>query len=118
MQSARFFLQSSELGLPHSPSHAGECAPPPPLVPGEGHTHFRERGWGEFKFRRGDIQYIVVLYLYMYFVGWTSSQSPSILAAVNYICLSKSKYAQDTTKVEGKSAKRRNLLPIRAKKKN
>ncbi len=39
-QSAKLFLQSSELGLPHplTPSHAGECVPPPPFVPGGGGT--------------------------------------------------------------------------------
>jgi len=42
-QNARFFLQSSELGLP-TPSPEGECVPPS-LVPG-GHSRLRERGWG------------------------------------------------------------------------
>jgi len=44
-QSARLFLQSSELG-PLTPSPAGECVPLPlPLVPG-GHTPLREKGGG------------------------------------------------------------------------
>jgi hypothetical protein len=49
-QSAKLFLQSLELGLPH-PSPAGECAPP--LVPREGHTRLRERGGGVPVPRRG-----------------------------------------------------------------
>jgi hypothetical protein len=53
-QSAKLFLQSSELGLPHS-SPAGECALPPFAWGGEGHTHWRERGVGESQFRRGYI---------------------------------------------------------------
>jgi hypothetical protein len=44
-QSARPFLQSSELGL-LTPSSAGECVPLPPLVQGGGHSRLRERGWG------------------------------------------------------------------------
>jgi hypothetical protein len=44
-QSARLFLQLSELGFSH-PLTAGVCAPPPPLVPGEGHTRLREEGVG------------------------------------------------------------------------
>jgi hypothetical protein len=35
-QSAKLFLQSSELGLPHPPLPAGECAPPPLWSGGEG----------------------------------------------------------------------------------
>jgi hypothetical protein len=65
-QSAKLFLQSSELGLPH-PSPAGECALPP-LLGGEGHTHWRERGVGESQFHEGT--YTVVLCIHMYFVGW------------------------------------------------
>ncbi len=40
-QSARLFLQSSELGLPH-PSPAGEYAHPPPLVA----PSLAGKGWG------------------------------------------------------------------------
>jgi hypothetical protein len=43
-QSAKLFLQSSELGTPQ-PSPAGECATPPPRFWGEGHTRWRHRGW-------------------------------------------------------------------------
>ncbi len=61
--SAKLFLQSSELGLPH-PLAAGECAPHPPFGPGGGQTRLRERGWGWSQFRRGNIRvlYTVVLY--------------------------------------------------------
>jgi hypothetical protein len=44
-QSAMLFLQSLELGLT-TLSHAGECVPPPLLVPGGHSTRLRERGWG------------------------------------------------------------------------
>ncbi len=44
-QSAKLFLQSSELGLPH-PSLAGECVPPPFDSEREGHIRLGERGWG------------------------------------------------------------------------
>jgi hypothetical protein len=62
-QSAKLFLQSSELELAHPlaagegaahPLAAGEGAPHP-LVRGGGHTRLRERGWGESQYRRGDI---------------------------------------------------------------
>jgi hypothetical protein len=43
-QSAKLFLQSSELRLP-TPSPAGEC-PPSPLVPGEGDTLTAGEGVG------------------------------------------------------------------------
>jgi hypothetical protein len=44
MQSAKLFLQSSELGLPH-PSPTGECAPPLWFRGVEAHS-LRERGGG------------------------------------------------------------------------
>ncbi len=43
-QSARLFLQSSELGPPRNPLTRRRVCPPP-LIPGEGHTRLRERGW-------------------------------------------------------------------------
>jgi hypothetical protein len=64
-QSAKLFLQSSELGLPH-PSPAGECALPPFAWGGGAHSLARE-GVGESHFRRGDI-HCGTLYIYMYFV--------------------------------------------------
>jgi hypothetical protein len=42
-QSAKLFLQSSKLGLPHPPTRKRVL--PPPLVPG-GSLALRERGWG------------------------------------------------------------------------
>jgi hypothetical protein len=59
-QSAKLFLQSSELGLPH-PSTAGECAPPPPLVPGGRGTLACRRWGGGIPIPEGT--YTVVLYL-------------------------------------------------------
>ncbi len=49
-QSAKLFLQSSELGLPHPLTRRRVC-PPYPSV----HTRSQERGMGESQFRRGDI---------------------------------------------------------------
>jgi hypothetical protein len=43
-QSAKLFLQSSELGLPPTP-HPQASVPPPPCFWGEGNTRRRERGW-------------------------------------------------------------------------
>jgi hypothetical protein len=63
-QSAKLFLQSSVLGLPH-PSIAGKCA----VCSGGGGAHsLAGEGVGESQFRRGT--YTVVLYLrvYMFFV--------------------------------------------------
>ncbi len=62
-QSAKLFLQSSELGLPQ-PLTRRECAPPPPRVWGAGHTRW---GWESPNFDEGT--YIVVLFIYMYFVA-------------------------------------------------
>ncbi len=64
-QSAKLFLQSSELGLP-IPLAAGECAlpPPHPLVRGGGHTRLRERGWVSPNSDEGT--YTVVLYNTVY----------------------------------------------------
>ncbi len=61
-QSVKFFLQSSELGLPH-PSPADECVAPP-SVPGEGHTRLRERGWESPNSDEGHTLYIYVLCAY------------------------------------------------------
>jgi hypothetical protein len=47
-----------------NPSPAGECAPP--LVRGEGHTRWRERGWASPNSNEGTNT--VVLFIYMYFV--------------------------------------------------
>ncbi len=62
-QSAKLFLQSSELGLPH-PSPAGECAPPPFDSWGGGGTLACRKGVGESQFRRGDI-HCGTLYIYV-----------------------------------------------------
>ncbi len=45
---------------------AGEYAPPPHPLQGEGHTRLRERGWGSPNSDEGT--YTVVLYIYKYFV--------------------------------------------------
>jgi hypothetical protein len=50
-----------------NPSPAGECAAPPPLVPGgAGHTRLQERGRENPNSDEGT--YTVLLYLYTYFV--------------------------------------------------
>ncbi len=81
-QSAKLFLLSSELGLPH-PSPAGECAP---LWFGvEGHTRWREKGWESPNSDEGT--YTVVLFIYIYVLcraslhlrpnSWTKSKQKS-----------------------------------------
>ncbi len=53
-QSAKLFLQSSELGLPQPLTHRRVC-PPPHLVPGGGAHSLAREGVGESQVRRGDI---------------------------------------------------------------
>ncbi len=62
-QSAKPFLQSSELGLPQPLTHRRVC-PPPLWYRGEGHT--RWRGWESPNFDQGT--YTVVLCMNLYFV--------------------------------------------------
>ncbi len=61
-RSAKLVLQSSELGLPRPLTRTRVYAPPPLLVPGEGHTSWRVREWESPN--SDDGTYIVVLYLY------------------------------------------------------
>jgi hypothetical protein len=57
--STKPFLQSSELGLPHSLNR--RRVSPPPLVPKVGHTRLRERGWSVLVPTRGHrLWYFVV----------------------------------------------------------
>ncbi len=67
-QSAKLFLQSSELGLPQPLTRRRVCPPPPLWHRGKEHTRWRERGLGESLFRRGDIHCGTPLCIYMYFV--------------------------------------------------
>jgi hypothetical protein len=69
IKSAKLFLQSSELGLPHLLAGGRLC--PPPLVWGGGgsvHTRLpaREWGWGSPNSDKGTDT--LVLLVYMYFV--------------------------------------------------
>ncbi len=57
-QSAKLFLQSSELGLPQP------LKPPPLLVPGGGAHTLAKEGVREYQFRRGDI-HCGTLYMYV-----------------------------------------------------
>jgi hypothetical protein len=61
-QSAKLFLQSSELGL-HQPLKPPVC-PPPLLVPGGGAHSLAREGVREYQFRRGDI-HCGTLYMYV-----------------------------------------------------
>jgi hypothetical protein len=65
-QSAKLFLQSSELGLPQPLTPRQVCPPPLPRFWREGHTRWRERGWGSPNSDEGT--YTVVLFTYTYFV--------------------------------------------------
>jgi hypothetical protein len=72
-QSAKLFIQLSELGLLQPLTRRRVC-PPPSLVPGGGaHSPARERV-GESQLRRGDI-HCETLYIYMYFVAICNSDS-------------------------------------------
>ncbi len=65
-QSAKLFSSRRNWDS-HTPSPAGENAPPPPLwFRGDGHTRWRERGWESPN--SDDGTYTVVLWKYMYFV--------------------------------------------------
>jgi hypothetical protein len=66
-QSAKPFLQSSESGLPQPPTRV----PPTLRFRGEGHTRWRERGWGSPNSDEGTST--VELFIYMYFVRRTIS---------------------------------------------
>jgi hypothetical protein len=70
-QSAKLFLQSSELVLPQPLTRGRVCPPPLPRIWGGGAPHWRERGWESPNSNEGT--YTVVLLIYTYFVG------PSIL---------------------------------------
>ncbi len=72
-QSAKPFLQSSELGLPQPLTRRRVWPPPPFGSEGKGHTRWRERGWGRdpIQTRRGHTLWYS---LYgMYFVYPTNS---------------------------------------------
>jgi hypothetical protein len=64
-QSAKPFLQSSELGLPQPLTRRRVCTLPFGSG-GEGHTRWQERGW-ESPYSN-DGTYTVVLFIYKYFV--------------------------------------------------
>ncbi len=49
-----------------NPSSPGECAPPPPPVMSGGAHSLGREGLGVSQFRRGDILYTVVLFIYMH----------------------------------------------------
>ncbi len=75
-QSAKLFLQSSELGLPN-PSPSGECAPPPFGPGGGGWIHSQgERGWGSPNSDEGTNT--VVLFINTYFVHQNNAGRPGI----------------------------------------
>jgi hypothetical protein len=63
-QSAKLFLQSSELGLPQPLTRRRVC--PPPSVPGVGPHSLAREGWESPSSDEGT--YTVVLFIYMYFV--------------------------------------------------
>jgi hypothetical protein len=63
-QSAKLFVQSSELGLPQPFTRRRVCPSPPGS--GGGHTRWRETGSKSPNSNKGT--YTVVLFIYMYFV--------------------------------------------------
>jgi hypothetical protein len=66
-QSAKLFLQSLDLGLPHPLSRRRVC-PPPPFGPGGRAHSLAGEGLGESQFRRGDI-HCGALYIYVLCAG-------------------------------------------------
>ncbi len=68
-QSAKLFLQSSELGLPQPLTRRRVC--PLPLDPGGGAHSLAREGVGESQFLRGDIGTRGTLYKCVYFAFWT-----------------------------------------------
>jgi hypothetical protein len=73
-QSAKLFLQSSELGLPQPLTCRQAC--PSLWFRGEGHTRWRERGWESPNSNEGT--YTVVLFIYV-LCAWTSFIAQSSL---------------------------------------
>ncbi len=71
-QSAKLSSSRRNWDYPN-PSHAGECAPTPPLVPGGGshqrrsmcHTRWRERGWESPNSDEGTYVHCGTLYIYV-----------------------------------------------------
>jgi hypothetical protein len=84
-QSAKLFIQSSELGLPQPLTRRRVC-PLPPVLGGEGHTRLRERCWGSPNSDEGT--YTVVLFIYMYIVQLTLCSFPSLLLGVMLVWIS------------------------------
>ncbi len=69
---------SPGVGIGTPPTPTGECALPP-LVPGEGHTLWQERGWESSDFDEGT--HTVVLCTYKYFVRQSTNTYPLLLLA-------------------------------------
>jgi hypothetical protein len=67
-QSAKFFLQLSELGLPQPLTRRRVC--PPPRCWGEGHTRWLERGWDWESPNSDEGTYTVVLFIYTVGTLW------------------------------------------------
>jgi hypothetical protein len=65
------FFSSRRYWNSPNPSPAGECAPPPPLVPGGGAHSLAREGLGESQFRRGEIHHGTLCLSYKYFVRLT-----------------------------------------------
>jgi hypothetical protein len=53
---------------PPTPHPQASVLPPPPVLGGGAHLLASREGLGESQFRRGDIQYTAVLFIYTYFV--------------------------------------------------
>jgi hypothetical protein len=63
-QSAKLFLQSSELRLPQPITRRQVC-PPPPLFRGGGHTRWRERGLESPNSDEGTYSVVLCIYIYV-----------------------------------------------------
>jgi hypothetical protein len=58
----------SGIGTPPTPHPQASVPPPHPLVPGKGHTSWRERGYGRVPCNSDEGTYTVVLYICVYVV--------------------------------------------------
>ncbi len=68
-----------------NPSPAGVCDPTPPRFWGEGHTRWRERGWGSPNSDEGTYAVVLLIYIYCVAEGVGEGAIPNAVF-LNYFC--------------------------------